>query len=195
MNVRVAIGSCHFISDGWFSQQVAEELIGDHFEVMGPGVHGAVSGEVFFADAPERAEEVAKSGPEAFHGVVVDFVDAVAVEVFGPDALARCVADGAMRAVVLGDAGIARPFIGVDGALRYGRVFDEPETGLAIGRFTDAEATASRVAADRPEHGRTIVFPGAVAADFVGAATGRVVGEGMWNAFFPPHFETFRRSR
>ena len=188
-------GSCHFIGDGRFPKQDPQELIGDGFEIVGPGVHGAVGGEVLFADASEGAEEIAESGPEAFDGVVVDFVDAVAIEVFGPDPFARCVADGDVGAVVLGDAGIARPFVGVHGALRRGRVGDERGQRWAVGRVADAKSDVSGVTSDHAEHGRPIVFPVAVASRLVGSAAGRVVGMGMRNAFFPPHFDTSRRTR
>jgi hypothetical protein len=50
---------------------------------MRPFKDGHILRQILLMDAPKGAEKIAQPGPDAFHGVAVDFTDAIAIVVPG----------------------------------------------------------------------------------------------------------------
>ena len=78
-----------------------------------------------FADSSEGSQEVPQSSPDAFHRIVVDFPNAVAIVIPGPFPLARLVADLRVSSTGGGQSGVGFPLLGVDGGINECRSFDE----------------------------------------------------------------------
>jgi hypothetical protein len=148
-------------------------------------VHSDVLVEKDFAYAAKGPQKIPQAGPKAFRGMDRHFPHAIPVQVFGPHASPRGMANGALGAARIGYAIVSLPLIRVARGLRGTEVFD---VRLQIGDGVGAAHFQPGLAGFAPEgagHWRAVVIPRAVAADFVAAPPRRIGGIGVAHAFFP----------
>ena len=96
------------------------------FEIVGPLEEGHILAQKPLAHPPERLQQGAQPGPDAFERSVVDFADAVPIRVARPFAVARRVADRRMGTTGRRQTDVCLPLVGVDGGIR-------PRVGLDKG--------------------------------------------------------------
>src|SRR5690606_18317929 len=91
------------------------------------------------------------------------------------------------------DGIVAIVFVGVTMRAFTGKAFDMVTQGhlFGIGRHTQPDLT--RLAANCADHWRTVIGEGATSASLIGASSWGIERVEVFNPFFPPHSETFRR--
>ena len=149
--------------------------------------------EILFMHAAKGTQEIAQAGPDTFHGVVVDFANAVSILIPRPASLARRVPDRFMVTLRRRQMPIGPPFVGIDHRMGPGGV-----QHLGFQRFSGAifdhlQAHLTGGSTDDAPYGRTVGVPGAMPALLIGPSTRWIVGVGMPFPFFSPHSDTVHR--
>src|SRR5437867_1812855 len=134
------------------------------------------------AHSSEGTQEVAQARPDAFHGVAMDFADAIAIVVTRPFPLTRCMVDRLVRASRGGQMVVGFPFIGVDRGRDHRFAHYEGLQFVTISMLHHPQADLPAFTAHQPGNGRSIVFKGAVAALFVSPTPRRVQWIEMGNS-------------
>jgi hypothetical protein len=135
---------------------------------MGAFKHHDVACQKPLTDATEQAKEVSTAGPNAFHGVVMNFANAITVIITCPLAILGCMANCLMTTACGSEVLIGRPFIGVDDRIiaRMGN-YKRFQRG-AIRPFTDPQPDMTTAPPNDPHNRRMVAGPSAVAAHLIG---------------------------
>ena len=160
---------------------------------MRPFKHCHVSGQVFFVHAAKGAQEIAKSCPDAFHRVAMDFAETIPIivtRIFMVRVTNRHMPPTGVRDVTVG-----RAFIGVEKRAGLGVSFDLGLDRRLLSIITDGQTNVARGAPDHAQDGRPVVVHRACPRSIVGATPRRVIGIVMFLAFFASIFEHLVRFR
>jgi len=136
------------------------------------------------------AQKVTQRRPKAFDGVNVYLTYAVPILVSCP--LAITVTDGLS---VSFDLAVAFPFVGVDRCMVEGASMNMRTQALSIGTAEHPQAHLSTLSTDSADDWGAVVLIRSVSLRFVSSPAWRILRIGVELSFFPPRFETSRRSR
>src|SRR5512147_1958572 len=127
--------------------------------------------------------EVPYPGPDPFPRVVVDLPYPIAIIITGPPPPTRCVTDGRMLSLRLGEAVIPAPFIGIHRRTRRRRLFDQGSQGRLVRMVHYLQPHLTRSTTHNPDDRRTVVLLGPMPSPLVRTPPGWIVRIGMRNAF------------
>lgn len=147
--------------------------------------HSDVATQSTFVDAFEGAQEIADIGPQSFGRVDMDFANPVTIIIARPFVLG--VTDGRMRS---NDMVVAEPFIGVAPCLWSRKTVHVRFQHFLRRMMHHPQSHLPAFTTHRPDNRRAIIIKGAVPALLVGSTARRILGVGVFLAFFPPHSET-----
>src|SRR3954465_3086476 len=99
------------------------------------------------------------------------------------------------RSMLPCDPPVSAPLVGMDRCFATRVAVNVGYQGLLVGVFGDSQPYLPSASAHTPYYRWAVVAVGAVPAPFVGASSGRIFGVWVALTFFPPRFETSRRSR
>jgi hypothetical protein len=174
-------GSC-WLSGGRGHHGVYE---GRHnpFQIVATLKHRDVTRQKPLTEATEQAQEIAAAGPNAFHGIVMDFANTITIIIARPLAAPWRMANRLVRTACGSKVLIRRPFIGVDD--RAGARMSDHEWFQRgpISPFTEAQADRGTAPPDDSDNRRTIAGPSSVAARLVGPTMRRVSRISVFAAF------------
>jgi hypothetical protein len=136
---------------------------------MGAFKHRHVARQKPLTDTTEQAQEIAAPGPNAFHGVGMDFANTITVIIARPLAASGRVTNRLVTTATRGEVLIGRPFIGGDD--RVGARLGEHEWFQRgpISPFTEVQADLPTAAPDDPYNRWAVGGPSPVAARLVGS--------------------------
>jgi hypothetical protein len=160
----------------------------DAFEIDFMFTHGQIAVQIFFVDAPKRAQEITCARPQAFNSVGMDLPDAIAIIIPCPFLLAVT-----YRVVIPLDAVVALPLICITGGVFLGVAVHVFLQRLSIGMLAHAQPALATFSTDGSHHGRAIILIGAVPSSLVRAAARWIAWVAVFVAFFPPRSETSHR--
>ncbi len=119
---------------------------------------------------------VAKTGPETFESIAVDFTDPVPIGVYGPLTPRSTVIHPLVDASCSPKLSVGLPLVGVDMTARRGVRHDERYESLPIGSSTDAQMERLVLSTGDPDDSRSIVVPSATTPSLVGATAWWITG-------------------
>ena len=161
---------------------------------MRPFKDGHILRQILFMYASKGAQEIAQAGPDAFHGVAVNFADAIAIVVSGIFPLGmthRVMTPSRLDQMVVG-----RRFVRVHRS-GFGRgSFDLRPNGLLLGVLTDGQTNLARSSSHYPLNRGAIVWHSAQASAIISAAARWIFCVPLERAFFArilKHLVCFRR--
>ena len=140
-------------------------------------------------NAAKGPQEVTQAGPDAFHGVAMDFPDPIAIVITSPFFLGMT--DRAVPSACSSHSIIGVTLIGVEGGGRPGLVFDFRLNGVLGGIIAHLQANLTSFTPDHPQNGRTVIGHRPFTGLFVGSAAGWVIRVIMFGALFPCILEHF----
>jgi hypothetical protein len=139
----------------------------DPFQIVGALKYRDVSSQKPFADTTKQAQEIAAAGPNAFHGVGMDFPNAITIRIACPLAAWRGVANRLVTTATRGQVLIGRPFIGGDDRVGARMSDHQPFQRGPISPFTDPQPNVATVAPNNPHNRWAVAGPGPMAARLV----------------------------
>src|SRR5262245_49281565 len=128
-----------------------------------------------FADATKQTHEIAASRPNAFHGVVVDFANAITVIITRPFALSWRMADGPVGAASSSQMSIGRPFISVDDRIRAGMGHEQWFECGTVTVVADAQPDLPTTMPNDTHNRRSITGPGSMTSRLICSSARRVL--------------------
>src|SRR5262245_39779781 len=129
--------------------------------------HCNLSGQKPFADATKQTHEIAASGPDAFHRVIVDRADASSVIITRPFAAPWRMAHGSVGTASSGQMPIGCPLISVDERIGAGMGHQQCFERGTVTVAADAQPDLPTAAPDDPHTRWAITGPSSMTTRLV----------------------------